>query len=72
MPVLNGPGGREPDAQVPLAPAWHTIALVGLILAVAVTGTLLERGATPAPAPPAHRIATVYLPVAFVQVGLFY
>ena len=33
--------GREEDG---LAPPWHTAALVGLILAVALTGALLASG----------------------------
>ena len=53
-----------------LAPAWHTAALVVLILLVAASGMLLATRATPPPAPPSDRIATLYLPVAFVQMGL--
>lgn len=69
---MSPPAERGADAPVPLAPAWHTTALVGLILAVAATGTFLAQGPAPEPVPPTHRIATAYLPVAFVQVGLFY
>jgi membrane protease YdiL (CAAX protease family) len=69
---VSRPTAAPPEDRVPLAPAWHTAALVGLILAVAAAGTLLGRDAAPAPSPEPHRIAMVYLPVAFVQMGLFY
>jgi hypothetical protein len=61
---------------VPLAPRWHTAALVSLICAVALTGSLLaSRGAAPAAAA-AHgasgRLASVYLPMIVVQWSLLF
>jgi membrane protease YdiL (CAAX protease family) len=64
-------------ANEPPAPAWHTGALVALILAVATTGTLLaHRGvqASPATSPPAalpsRQLLGVYLPMLVVQWSL--
>jgi uncharacterized protein len=59
-----------------LASRWHTAALVGVIIAVAVTGTLLEaRGAPRAVvplgrAPVDSRILAQYLPLLLVNWGL--
>jgi membrane protease YdiL (CAAX protease family) len=66
----------EPRAPA-LAPRWHTALLVALMLAVAVTGTLLQRSGAPIPAahpaPAAHpgsRIVFQYLPILCVNWGL--
>ena len=62
--------------RVALAPRWHTGALVSLLLAVALTGTLLQRygasaGALRAPVvSSAARILSQYLPVLLVNAGL--
>lgn len=60
---------------VPLAPAWHTALLVGVIVAVAVTGSLLsaagKAGLANAAAPRVSPIAEVYLPTFVVQCMLF-
>lgn len=65
-----------PQAQrshAPLAPAWHTAALVGLLLAVAITGTLLPTAAAPNAAinaPSATTLAKIsarYLPLLLVN-----
>lgn len=58
-------------ARAPLAPRWHTAVLVGLYLAVAALGTLLQaRGAAVGPAPGAHgRVASAYAPLLLVQWG---
>lgn len=59
-----------------LAPRWHTAALVALLLAVALTGTLLQRhGAPAAPArvsasPAGSRISSQYLPILIVNWAL--
>ena len=59
-----------------LAPQWHTALLVTLIVAVAVTGTLLERHApsaraiAPATGPAQGRIVAQYLPILLVNWGL--
>jgi CAAX protease family protein len=58
-----------------LAPRWHTAALVGLLLAVALTGTLLQRygahsSALAAPARAESRIFAQYLPLLVVNWGL--
>jgi membrane protease YdiL (CAAX protease family) len=59
------------DAEL-LAPAWHTAALIALMLAVALTGALLtSRGAQPLlRLSPSSRVTTVYLPMFVVQWGL--
>jgi membrane protease YdiL (CAAX protease family) len=56
---------------MPPAPAWHTAALVALVLAVAVTGTLMSRsgGGGPAPVTNGARVA-VYGPMLVVQWSL--
>ena len=70
------PSSSRPEAQhTPLAPRWHTALLVALQLAVAVTGTWLERGGSPssarsAPAPTASRIFAQYLPLLIVNWSL--
>jgi membrane protease YdiL (CAAX protease family) len=59
-----------------LAPRWHTAVLVALLLAVALTGTLLQHYGAPnaavrAPAPPAGaRFFSQYLPILVVNFGL--
>jgi membrane protease YdiL (CAAX protease family) len=58
------------------APLWHTLALVGLILAVAVTGTLLAPAASAEVAVRVERasgsarMVTQYLPLLLVNSGL--
>jgi len=66
-----------PDSQAqapPIAPAWHTVALVTLIVLVAIAGTVLH---TARPAMPANealaasgRIVRIYIPMLLVQWGL--
>jgi membrane protease YdiL (CAAX protease family) len=52
-------------------PAWHPLLLIGLMLAVAVTGFFLrEQGEMPAVAP-SSRIAQAYVPMLVVSWGLF-
>jgi membrane protease YdiL (CAAX protease family) len=67
---LHGETGTAPE---PLAPPWHTAALIALMLAVAVTGTWLSvhGGAARARGEhPASRIGGVYLPLVVVNVAL--
>lgn len=55
------------------APRWHTVALVGLMLAVALSGTLLQRhGSAQGVAAPAagSRILSQYLPILSVNWAL--
>ncbi len=70
---------HEPSDRARLAPGWHTAALVALILAVAITGMLLQRAGpsrlAPAlpnavPASPMTRIWSQYLPILLVNAGL--
>jgi membrane protease YdiL (CAAX protease family) len=60
-----------PGAESP-APAWHTAALIALIVAVAIAGSVLTAlGGTPSvPATPPARVMTVYAPMLAVQWGL--
>ena len=65
------------QAEAPgLASGWHTAALVGLILAVAITGTSLQASAAPGAtevrlnAAPGSRILSQYLPLLLVNWGL--
>lgn len=59
--------------RAPLAPAWHTAVLVGLLLAVAITGTLLQltgapNGASSAlPTTTLAKITARYLPLLLVN-----
>jgi len=59
-----------------LAPRWHTAVLVALIVAVAITGTLLGLARADGEAParpvlsPGSRILFAYLPLIFVNLGL--
>ncbi len=61
-----------------LAPRWHTAVLVSLIVAVALTGTLLARGTTATAAVTeganrlTDRLVTFYLPVLIVDWGLVF
>jgi membrane protease YdiL (CAAX protease family) len=63
-------------ANAPLAPRWHTLALVGLILGVSLSGTLLARYGARVPAVRAPqgtasaRIFSQYLPLLLVNWGL--
>jgi membrane protease YdiL (CAAX protease family) len=55
----------------PLAPRWHTALLIGLILAVAVTGIVLARSGAALVQPSAHgRILGAYVPLLVATVGL--
>src|SRR5450432_4307866 len=68
--------GHETELRVKagaLAPRWHTATLVALMLAVAISGTLLQRhGALRGGAMPAagSRIFAQYMPVLSVNWGL--
>ena len=54
-----------------LAPRWHTAALIALMVAVAMTGTVLARGDIPLePATGRSRVVGVYLPLLLVNGGL--
>jgi membrane protease YdiL (CAAX protease family) len=56
-----------------LAPRWHTAVLVGLMLAVAISGTLLQRhGVSPGAMTAARgsRVLSQYLPILSVNWGL--
>jgi membrane protease YdiL (CAAX protease family) len=61
------------NAAAELAPRWHTGALAGLIVAVALVGTLLQQcgslvGTSPEPAPSASsRIWSQYAPILIVN-----
>src|SRR5262249_37524597 len=56
--------GQASPAEPPLAPRWHTAALVVLYLLVALVGTLVTaRHAAVAPSPTASRIVGVYAPL---------
>jgi membrane protease YdiL (CAAX protease family) len=64
-------GPEDGEIAPPIAPAWHTGALVALIVLVAVTGTLIGGATPPGGAPlPGGRIVSVYLPMLLVQWGL--
>ena len=54
------------------APAWHTAALIALIIGVAIVGSVLTAiGATASvPQPAASRVTAVYAPMLAVQWGL--
>jgi uncharacterized protein len=52
-----------------LAPRWHTLVLVALILAVFLSGSLLA-GSAPSRPPSASRITGVYLPLLVVEWAL--
>ena len=61
---------RGRDAGL-LAPPWHTLALVSLMVAVAATGTCLARHGEPVAIPPVGApYAAVYLPMILVPWGL--
>jgi membrane protease YdiL (CAAX protease family) len=54
-----------------LAPRWHTAALIALIVAVALTGTVLARGGSPLASPSARsRVVGMYLPLVLANGGL--
>jgi len=57
-----------------LAPAWHTTALIALIVAVAVTGTLLTRRgvAVEAPVAPSSTGAALYAQMTLMAWGLLF
>jgi membrane protease YdiL (CAAX protease family) len=73
LPTPSAPASL-PLAAAPIAPGWHTAALVSLYVAVALTGALLSHhGVSPAPSPASGRIVSVYLPLLVVQWSvLFY
>jgi len=52
-------------------PAWHPLLLVGLMLAVAVTGVFLREHGEISAAPSGSRIAQAYVPMLVVSWGLF-
>lgn len=69
------PSARSAGAG--LAPYWHTALLVAVMLSVAVTGTLLDRGqgapalvSAPAAASFSARLFQIYLPILAVNWGL--
>jgi membrane protease YdiL (CAAX protease family) len=72
------PGPTRKNAQSardesPVAPPWHTAALIFLILFVAATGTLLGRRGSAAPLPSmpsSARIVALYFPMLLMQWGL--
>jgi uncharacterized protein len=72
LPVVTSDGLEHAEAPVePLAPLWHTAVLIALMVAVAVTGTLLARAGSPMAAPSGgRRVVAVYLPMLLVNAGL--
>jgi uncharacterized protein len=63
---------RSKEPAKALAPAWHTAALVALMLVVAAVGTALgEHGAVTAPVSPRERLA-VYMQLLVVNLGLLF
>jgi membrane protease YdiL (CAAX protease family) len=75
LPEIIQPAADTPQqGREDVAPAWHTAALIALIVAVAVTGTLLTRRgvAVTVPVEPASRIATLYLQMVLVAWGLLF
>jgi CAAX protease family protein len=69
--ALPAEPGASPSPAASIAPAWHTGALVLLIVAVALTGTLLGAADHPAPSPaPGSRVLSMYAPVLIVQAAL--
>jgi membrane protease YdiL (CAAX protease family) len=76
--VVESPSSANARTAAMLAPRWHTAALAALLLAVALTGTLLEHFAAlqsgtsaPLQAPTASRIWGQYVPLLAVNWGLF-
>jgi membrane protease YdiL (CAAX protease family) len=59
----------ELSDEADLAPAWHTSALVALIVAVFVLGSLLAPGPAPSPGPQSRTVGA-YLPLLSVEWGL--
>jgi membrane protease YdiL (CAAX protease family) len=73
LPVVPSPGVERARSAVSLiAPRWHTAALIGLILAVAVTGTVLTRLGAPVRAPSDARVAATYVPMLVVNGALLF
>ncbi len=65
---------RDEGTTATLAPRWHTALLIAVLLAVALTGTLLQYWGAPraaAAAAPGARISTQYVPILVVNWGLF-
>jgi uncharacterized protein len=71
VPAQNAQPGTDDRGQ-PLAPFWHTASLIALIVAVALTGTLLRIPAASATVPSgaSSRITAVYFPTILAQIGL--
>jgi membrane protease YdiL (CAAX protease family) len=64
---------RARSAADLIAPRWHTAALIGLILAVAVTGTVLTRLGAGVRAPiDASRVTATYVPMLIVNGALVF
>ena len=65
-------GSTDRSERENVAPAWHTLLLVSLIVSVAVVGALLgSKGASPAAvAGTGNRIAHTYMPMLVVQWAL--
>jgi uncharacterized protein len=63
----------RPLRPLPVAPAWHTATLVGLVIALAVGGALFQRGALAHPAATAKHppVVLVYLWLLCLEWGLF-
>jgi membrane protease YdiL (CAAX protease family) len=71
---LPGSTQRPGRDREDIAPAWHTTALIALIVAVAATGTLLTRRgvAVEAPVAPASQGAALYVQMTLVAWGLLF
>jgi hypothetical protein len=71
---IQQPADAGPQGGEDVAPAWHTAVLIALIVAVAVTGTLLtRRGVTvAAPVAPTSAIPTLYVQMILVAWGLLF
>jgi hypothetical protein len=72
LPAAHSNGLEHASDPVELiAPRWHSAALIALMIAVAVTGTLLARTDGPMAAPSGGgRVVRVYLPMLLVNAGL--
>lgn len=72
QPAVPSDGHERIDGPVELpAPRWHTASLIALMVAVAVTGTVLARGdSPPASAAARSRVVGMYLPLLLVNGGL--
>ena len=72
--MVPSPGvERARSAVERFAPRWHTAALIGLILAVAITGTVMTRLGARVRAPiDASRVAATYAPMLVVNGALVF